>query len=90
VRIEEFGGGGGVAAVSEHADLHPGDFAILGEHFELSAEVRARRVVDGFDTLGVLDRQRGDRGNSVAAVRGKSFQVRGRTRATRRIESRDG
>src|SRR6266550_8817354 len=90
VRVEEFRHHHGVAAVAEHPDFHGGDLAILRQHFKLLAQLRARRVVDRFDALGVLNRQRGDRRNAVAAVRGESFQVGGGARAAGWIETRDG
>jgi len=57
VSVEEFGGGRRVGAVAQHPDFDGGDFTILGQSFELRAQLRARRVVDGFDALCVLHRE---------------------------------
>src|SRR4029077_14736376 len=77
VGVEEFRDHGGVAAVAEHSDFHGGNVAVLYERFELGAQFRAGRVVDGFDALRVLDGERGDGGDAVAAVRGERFQIGG-------------
>ncbi len=55
VGIEEFRNDDGVAAVAEHSDFHRGDVAIFNQGFKLRAQLRARRVVNGFNALGVLD-----------------------------------
>jgi len=77
VGIEEFRHHDRVPAVTEHPDLHRDDVAILCQRIELRAQFSAGRIVDGLDALSVLDGERGDRGNAVAAVSGESFQVSG-------------
>ena len=89
VRVEEFRDHHRVAAVAEHSDFHRSDLAILGQGLELRAQFRAGRVVDGFDTLRVLDSERSDCGDTVAAVRGESFQVGSGARAAGRVKTRD-
>src|SRR5215467_774866 len=71
VCVEEFGGSGGVSAIAEHPDLYGGDVAILSERFELRTQLRARNIVNGFHSLGVLDRNRGNGGDAIASVRGE-------------------
>jgi hypothetical protein len=90
VRVEKFGDGHGIAAIAKHADFDRGDFTIVGQAFELRAQLRAGRIVNGFDALRVLHRERSDRGDAVAAVRGESFQISSRARAAGRIETGDG
>jgi len=89
VGIEEFRHDDSIAAIAEHSDFHSGDVAIFNQGFELRAQLRAGRVVNGFNTLRVLNSKGGDCGDAVAAVRGKSFQVGGGAGTTGRIESRN-
>ena len=89
VTIEKFRHHGRVATVAEHSDFHRGDVAIVYERFELSAQLSAGRVVNRFDALGVLDGERGDGSDAVAAVRGERFQIGGGARAAGRIKTRD-
>ena len=73
VGIEKFADDNGVAAITEHADFYGGDVAVFREDFELFAEFGARSIVCGFNSLGVLHRERCDRRNAVAAMGGESL-----------------
>ena len=55
VRLEKFSHNHGIAPVAQHADFHGSDVAIIHQCFELRAQFRARRVVNGFNSFGVLD-----------------------------------
>jgi len=89
VGIEEFRHNDGVAAVAEHSDFHGGDIAIFNQGFELRAQLRAGRVVNGFNPLRVLDSKRRDCGDAITTMRGKSFQVSSGAGTAARIESRN-
>ena len=90
VGIEEFGNYHRVASIAEHSNFYGSDVAILRQGFELRAQFRAGRVVNGFNGERVLDGERGDGCNTIAAVRRESFQIGGRACAAAGIESRDG
>ena len=57
VGVEKFGDHGGVSAIAEHADFHRGDVAILGQDFELFAQLRAGSVVNRLHAFGALYRE---------------------------------
>ena len=68
VGVEKFADDYGVTAIAEHADFYRSDVAVVCENFELFAEFGARRVVRGFNALGILHGERSNRGDAVAAV----------------------
>src|SRR5882724_11625930 len=53
-------GNHGIAAVAQHADFYGGYLAIIYQHFQLRAQLRAWRVMDGLYALCILDGERGD------------------------------
>src|SRR5208337_4593192 len=78
-----------VRAVSPHADFHRGNVAIFRQDFQLFAQFRAGRVMDGLHALGVLHRQRSNGRHTVTAVGGKSLEIRANAPAAARVKSPD-
>jgi len=74
VGIKKFADHHGVAAVAQHTDFHGGYLAIIYQHFQLRAQFRAWRVMNGLHALCILHGERGDGCNAVAAVRAKVFK----------------
>src|SRR5580698_9708300 len=87
VRVEKFGDNGRVSAIAEHPDLHRRDFGIVREAIELRAQRRAGRVLHVGYALCVLHGQRCNRGDAVASMRRKNFQIGGSSRSAARIKT---
>src|SRR5208337_4850033 len=78
-----------VRAVSQHADFHRGNVAIFRQDFQLFAQFRGGRVMDGLHVLGVLHHQRSDGRHTVTAVGSKSLEIRANAPAATRVKSPD-
>ena len=89
VAIEELRDHRCVGAVAQHADLHRGDGDVFDERIELRAEDRGGRDVHALYALRGLHGERRHRGDPIAVVRGKGFQVGGNARACARIKPGD-
>ena len=57
VGVQKFRHGDGVAAISEHADLHASDFAVADQDIELRTQSRAGGVLNFQDALRILNGQ---------------------------------